>query len=219
LIGVAFLGEPRGAAAGRATEPSRWMTFPMLVLAAAVIAGGLVPFAAVRALWPAARQVLGPATSSAGDSALDTLRMLGLAAGAVWLSIAGLGLLLRVLVRRPAEPVGTWDCGYAAPTPRMQYTARSFSEHLLTRLVPRFLRPSAQPPAIAGPFPAAARFSTESEDPLTRQAYRPLLAAWAERASRIRWMQQGQLTVYVVYVLAAVVLALGWLSLRGWISP
>jgi hypothetical protein len=49
-------------------------------------------------------------------------------------------------------------------------------------------------------FPAPSRFSTESEDPVTRAAWRPLLATGAERVSRIRWMQQGQLPLYVVYI-------------------
>jgi len=217
LYGVAFLGEPRGEAAQRATEPSRWMTGPAIALAAAVALGGLFPAAVVQALWPAAAQLLGPEITSAGVP--GSLREVGLAAAAVWLAAGVTWLLLRALVGRPAEPVGTWDCGYAAPTARMQYTARSFSEHLISRLVPRWLRPGAHRPVLSWLFPAPSRFSTESEDPLTRRAYRPFLSTGADRFARIRWMQQGELHLYVVYILAAVVLALGWLSVRRWIQP
>ena len=50
--------------------------------------------------------------------------------------------------RRPSSARGkrsatdtTWGCGYAAPSARMQYTARAFSELLSERLIPRSLRP------------------------------------------------------------------------------
>ena len=92
--------------------------------------------------------------------------------------------------------------------------------NLVSRLLPPWLRPSTHRPSLgARLFPAPARFTTESEDPVTRAAWRPLLATGAERVSRIRWMQQGLLPVYVVYILATVVLALGWLSVRRWIWP
>ena len=218
LAGVAFLGEPRSAEAARATEPSRWMTWPMMLLAGALVVGGTSPGVAARALWPAAAQLLGPEIAGAGMP--PGLHPIGGAAVAVWLAVGLLWLTLRVLVRRAPKNVGTWDCGYAEPTPRMQYTARSFSEHLVSRLLPPWLRPSTHRPSLgARLFPEPARFSTESEDPVTRAAWRPLLATGAERVSRIRWMQQGQLPVYVVYILAAVVAALGWLSLRRWLWP
>jgi formate hydrogenlyase subunit 3/multisubunit Na+/H+ antiporter MnhD subunit len=218
LAGIAFLGEPRSAEASRATEPSNWMTWPMVALTAALVLGGIGPGTVARALWPAAAQVLGPELATAEPPA--GLHAVGGAALAIWLTVALLWLLLRVLARGAPQLVGTWDCGYAEPTPRMQYTARSFSEHLLSRLLPPWLRPSTHRPSLAGrPFPAPARFSTESEDPVTRRAYRPFLASGAERVSRIRWMQQGLLPVYVVYILATVVLALGWLSIRQWIQP
>jgi hypothetical protein len=167
-----------------------------------------------RWLWPAAAQLLGP-----GAEPPVGLAPIGNAAVAIWIAAGALWLLLRVLARRAPESVGTWDCGYAAPTPRMQYTASSFSEHLVTRLFPPWLRPLAQRVSLKRPFPGPARFATENEDPLTRAAYRPLLSRWADRFARIRWMQQGQLPLYVVYVLGAVLLALAWLQVRGWISP
>ena len=41
---------------------------------------------------------------------------------------AAAGLLVWRLRSHPATSAPTWDCGYAAPTPRIQYTARSFAE-------------------------------------------------------------------------------------------
>lgn len=219
LAGVAFLGEPRSEAARAAHEPSGWMTGPTLLLGMAVVAGGLLPGFAVRALSGAAAEVLGDGAAPALGAASDSLRVLGLASGAVWIAAATVGLALLWLTRRPAASVGTWDCGYAAPSPRMQYTASSFSEIAMTRLVPPALRPRALRAPLAWLFPRPSRFATATEDPLTRGAYAPFFSAWAERFARIRWMQQGVLHIYMVYILAVVVLALGWASVREWLAP
>ena len=59
----------------------------------------------------------------------------------------------RLLAGRQVERGPTWDCGYAAPTPRMQYTASSFASPLLL-LFRMFLRPRIDLHPPAGLFPA-----------------------------------------------------------------
>jgi hypothetical protein len=46
--------------------------------------------------------------------------------------------------------------------------------------------------------------------------YDPFFRRWAERFSRLRILQQGQVQIYLVYIMFMVVLALAWVSLRGW---
>ncbi|MGH7297756.1 MAG: proton-conducting transporter membrane subunit, partial [Polyangiaceae bacterium] len=109
-----------------------------------------------------------------------------------------------------------WACGYARPTARMQYTARSFSGLLDSRILPRALRPRASVPALRDGFPGRASLSTDCSDPVTRRFYEPLLSYWADRFARLRWMQQGFLHLYVLYILVAVLALLGWVSFRSW---
>jgi hypothetical protein len=48
--------------------------------------------------------------------------------------------------------------------------------------------------------------------------YQPFLARWADRFVRLRWLQQGILHIYILYILAVLVAALGWRSLRAWLG-
>jgi hypothetical protein len=124
-------------------------------------------------------------------------------------------LLLWARTRRAAR-AETWGCGYLAPSPRMQYTGRSFAELMAERLLPRAFRArtTARPPAAL--FAEPSTLSADRTDPLTRAAYQPFFDRWAHRLGRLRWLQQGLLHLYLLYILLFVVAALGWASLRRW---
>jgi hypothetical protein len=136
-----------------------------------------------------------------------------------WL-LAAVGLVALALLgltrRRPADTGPTWGCGYARPTVRIQYTGRSFAEMMAEHLVPRALRPHVKKQAPQGLFPAAGRYDAESPDPVSEGVYEPFFRRWADRFSRLRILQQGNVHVYVLYVLLTVMAALAWLSLRTW---
>jgi hypothetical protein len=110
----------------------------------------------------------------------------------------------------------TWGCGYAAPTPRMQYSARGFSELLTTRALPRWLRTATRWRSPEGTFPATAAFASDAVDPLTRGIYEPLLLRAGDYFARLRFLQQGNLHVYLLYILAAVIGGLTWIAVRDW---
>jgi hypothetical protein len=145
----------------------------------------------------------------------DALTPIGVVAALGW-AIVGVSALLAgaVLRSRPRSADETWGCGYASPSPRMQYTARSFSEFLAERLLPRFLAPCVRMPALRGSFPGPAALASEERDPVTRGAYEPLFHALATRFARLRALQQGNAHLYLTYILSAVLAALAWISLR-----
>ena len=79
---------------------------------------------------------------------LDWITVMGLLLIAALL-LAGLVLWLRLRRSAVASRAPTWGCGYAAPTPRMQYTSSSFAQ-MLVGLFGWVLRPRtarAQGPA------------------------------------------------------------------------
>jgi hypothetical protein len=49
--------------------------------------------------------------------------------------------------------------------------------------------------------------------------YEPVLVGSAKRFSRLRWLQQGLLHVYLLYILLVVVIAMAWMSFRAWLAP
>jgi hypothetical protein len=71
------------------------------------------------------------------------------------------------------------------------------AEHLL----PRFLRPHTKRQAPRGLFPCTGDFGAETPDPVSEKVYEPFFRRWAERFARLRILQQGQLHVYLVYIL------------------
>ncbi|MFI4982947.1 MAG: proton-conducting transporter membrane subunit, partial [Nevskiales bacterium] len=210
LTGIVLLGNPRSEAAERAHESSRWMLAPMLVLPVLCLLVAVAPNAIVSFLSPALDQVLGHKPGGTllalevADVPLFTLGTFNAATlAALGLVAAGLFAFWR---RAPRSDGATWGCGYVRPTPRIQYTGRSFAEMMAEFLIPRFLRPRTHRRAPQGLFPAPGEFHAASPDPVTQKVYEPFFRHWAERFSRLRILQQGNVHVYLVYILLVVVL-------------
>ncbi|HEX9294556.1 MAG TPA: proton-conducting transporter membrane subunit [Polyangiaceae bacterium] len=216
LVGIALLGEPRGRASAHAHESPAGMTVPMMMLAAISALVALYPHTFVAATSRVSAQLLGNvANPLMPDAPLATL---GRWNGCLWLALA-LGTLCRVAIhrRRSITLDATWGCGYARPSPRMQYTASSFAE-LISARMPKILRAELSVVAPSTLFPVPARLSSACSDPLTRGVYEPFVTRWAERFARLRWLQQGVLHVYLFYILFAALVALAWSSLYDWLG-
>jgi hydrogenase-4 component B len=188
----------------------------MLVLAGGCLVLSLRPTILVRPVSAFAGQLFGAEVSAAVESLAPSLAMLGAVSGGIGLLVAIAGAALAARLRRPAPAPLTWDCGYAAPTARMQYTASSFAQIATAQLLPEALSPPVAEQRPAGLFPARGRFRSNDADPLTRGWYEPFFTRWADRFVSLRWVQQGALHAYLFYILAAVVVALTWASVRGW---
>ncbi len=217
-FGVAFLGEPRTREAAHAHEGPRAMLVPMAIAAFLIALIGLAP-ALIAPLLDglAAEFVAGKGSAlfanefiALSGSALPPLADLAplaevtLAGLALALALALVFLLLRRRVARTAyRTVPTWDCGYAAPTARMQYTASSFGTTLVG-LFQWLVHPSRTRPTLTAPFPAASRAAETVPDVVLDRLVAPA-GAHAERAiARVRIVQDGRLHIYILYVLIAV---------------
>lgn len=196
------------------------MLGPMLLLVLLCLVVAVVPQLVTGWMAGALDQILGWQTGRTLvelESSEAPLSIVGYVNAGVLLSIAAGMLGLLVWSRQAVRAEGpTWGCGYVRPTVRMQYTGRSFAELLAEHLLPRFLRPHTARRAPRGLFPSKSDFGAESPDPVSEKVYEPFFRSWAERFSRLRVLQQGNLHVYLVYILLVVVLALAWVSLRTW---
>jgi formate hydrogenlyase subunit 3/multisubunit Na+/H+ antiporter MnhD subunit len=218
LIGIVLLGEGRSQAAKLAHESTFGMRGPMVSLAVFSIGMAIFPGALLRILTPVANQVFGPAVAERITRVQSSIGVLGVVNVAVWIAL-GLAIILWAVFRGPStQPVETWGCGYVAPTARMQYTARSFSEFISNRLLPRIMRARIVKEMPTSPFPSIGSFSSRCTDPLTHGVYEPFFARWADRFSRLRWIQQGALHVYLLYILIVAVVGLAWISWSPWTS-
>jgi hypothetical protein len=191
------------------------MVVPMAVLAVTCAAVGLFPGPVLRAVSGVADELLrSPRALSAAAVPLSTLAGFN---AAVWgLVVLGGGAAAFAMSKGKVVREPTWGCGYARPTARMQYTATAFSELLAQVLVPSPLRPRTVVSRPVSLFPGPAAFSSDCSDPMTRGFYEPFLERWGDRFARLRWMQQGLLHVYLVYILVALLIGLAWSSLSSW---
>jgi hydrogenase-4 component B len=215
VCGAAFLGNPRSLEAERAREAPVSMLIPMAVLALACAFIGLAP----SVLSP----VLDAAIASSGFGSMGALAdggVAGIAAPSIaslaplgyigWISASILVLAFIAFLagyRRKARRVLTWDCGYAEPTCRMQYTASSFARSVV-QMFGLILKPRGEGGRIKGQFPASTHRESEVDDAVLDRALVPTFHR-AERFARyFNRFQQGLTQQYVLYILVALVLLL-----------
>jgi formate hydrogenlyase subunit 3/multisubunit Na+/H+ antiporter MnhD subunit len=209
-FGIVFLGEPRSAQTAATHEANALMLTPMVLLAVGCVAVGLTGPWVLRGVWPAVALVAGPLAQP------ELHRLTGLlwwtSGGALAIILLTLVVLLvrwRLLARRVIGQAVTWDCGYAAPHPRMQYTASSFAQPItdLFRAVLWTRKRGRAPQAL---FPVDAELETETPDVGREGLYQPVFAAIKRTLGRFQVLQQGRVQIYVMYVVATLVVLLVW---------
>ncbi len=203
-FGAIFLGEPRSPHSLRAREAPRTMLLPMIALAACCAGIGLAPALVAPALDSAAAAwgVHAPLASAVPLGRISLAAALLVAA----LALAAAALAYRV---RRARTAPTWDCGYAVPAARMQYTSSSFAQ-MLVGLFAFALRPEETVPRLTAPFPAPSAYHGEVPDAVLDRLLLPLLRAGANAFESLRFIQRGNVQAYLGYILLTLVLLLVW---------
>ena len=113
------------------------------------------------------------------------------------------------LARRRVRSATTWDCGYASPTPRMQYTASSFAQPL-TESFGLLLQTRKVLTGLEGLFPQRAEFHSHTDDPYRRYIFQPLFQSISRAMSILRPLQQGKVQLYVLYIAVILLVLLLW---------
>src|SRR5271157_156902 len=207
-FGTVFLGEPRTEVVPRAHESGLAMRSTMGIGSLLCVAIGFWPAGALRLVVPAVALV-GQIPALASDASSPLLAMSRLAF-VLTLVIAVLALLRSALLRGRAVTQGvTWGCGYAAPSPRMQYTASSFAQPLLAPFAP-ILHVRVEEDGPSGYFPRGARYDEHISDVAGERFLIPGTRRVVRALSRLRVIQQGRVQLYVVYIVATLVALLVW---------
>lgn len=194
VIGAVFCGEPRTGEAAGSREVSPGMILPLIILfifscLLLVFSPQLVEYAVVLMVpeyWAAALKITGKLQMVVAFSIIGT-------------GLTVLLLIIRIiLTRRYGERhSATWDCGYALPTARMEYTGTSFSQCLVDFFgavlhpVRRIVRPQ-------GVFPEKAALTEEVADGGIARFWKPLFRICNRAADRVHALQSGSLHFYLL---------------------
>ena len=192
-----FLGAPRTSAAAHAHECGPWMRGPMLALAGACVLIGLAP----ALFWPALARAVGAWHPAWMDRQVPApLFMLGPVqiAIAVLASAAGAGLWWLVRTRGLRRGP-TWDCGYAAPTARMQYTGGSFAG-IGAGWFGWILQPERRLQRPRALFPLVALRVERLPETVLERVIEPAARAILQLSAAARRLQHGRLQFYIAYV-------------------
>lgn len=208
LVGIVFQGEPRSQAAVDVNEKGPAMLIPMVILAGACIIMGVYPgafmFMAVKALAPLnlgyGRIPLEPfARMSTHLTMAATLFLV--------LFLAALAFRKILYQGKSTGRSGTWGCGFTQPTTRMQYTGTSYSASIL-----EFFKPAApleeDHPPVSGLFPMTTHYHSRVHDIVERHLNRMTVSPVLWIFDKLRWIQHGDIHLYIGYILLAIVVLL-----------
>jgi formate hydrogenlyase subunit 3/multisubunit Na+/H+ antiporter MnhD subunit len=212
FFGVIFLGQPREAALARAHDAGLLERIGLVWLAAGCFALGLFPTQVVARLG-AVTQLLGlPALA---DSSAPWWMLVPLAdreasyAPTVFLvAVAAVVLLTFVAVRqlyhRSVRRGPPWDCGFVNLDARMQDTAEGFGQPIRHIFAPFF----AMQRELPTPFDRAPRYSVRVGDRIWQACYLPLGGIVQRIADSFAWIQQGRISIYLLYSFITLVVLL-----------
>jgi hydrogenase-4 component B len=211
VYGAVFLGTARTDHAHHAHESPSAITGPMGILSACCFLIGLLPplvapmLASAIAAWePGLKDA---SLRLAALAPLSSIMITGmLLTAALFIGGAALWLVPRYST---VEKGATWGCGYAAPSPRMQYTSSSFAQ-LLVGLFGWVLRPRIWRPKDMSLFPQATAFHSDVPEAVLDEAVLPAVRFSGWLFSWFRVLQQGSIQTYFLYIFIALIVLLLW---------
>jgi len=218
FFGVIFLGQPREATLAHAHDCGPLERLGLAWLALGCLLLGLLPLQVVAALSAVTRQLVGTAVPQAASQwwllapvpgrsvSYGPLVFLAATVGIVALTVLAVRLTYHQRVRRAAA----WDCGFGLLTPRMQDTAEGFGQPI-RNIFQSFFQIERELPA---PSDRAPRYRIAIADRFWSAVYEPLGRSVQRMANAVAFLQQGRISVYLLYsfVTLVVLLALALLA-------
>ncbi len=210
VYGSVFLGLPRTDGASDIQESPFTMRAPMVILAGCCLIIGLFPVCVIpilnraAACWIAAPDTVVPNLATAAPLGMVSIVSVAL------VCIVGCATIVLKRLSTSVPSVDTWDCGYARPDARMQYTASSFAQIIVT-IFGWALRPQIHDPQLEGTFPRKTKMHSHVDDPVLDSVLLPISKRIERLFNWFHCFHQGLTQHYVLYILIAMFLMLSTL--------
>jgi hydrogenase-4 component B len=211
-FGSVFLGTPRHNFHHSPEEAGFGGLIPMYAIVLLIMAIGLFPKTFIEAL----SKPIGLFTRNTPFNiqpgilpVTEALSMIGICA-AGFLLLTGLIYITRrrMTINRPQNFNITWNCGYVAPTSKMQYTASSFIR-AYRKLAEPFLSISKKKKEITEVFPITGGQETHPYDKAEEWFIDYPLQLLKTFFNRFIFLQNGNLQFYILYGIVFISLVLG----------
>ncbi|MBI3284765.1 MAG: hydrogenase 4 subunit B [Burkholderiales bacterium] len=219
FFGIVFLGQPREQKLHKAQDADTWEKLGLAWLVIACLALGLFPVHMMQMLEHVTHQLIGQETGLAISrqswlvlAPVSAERSSYMPVAFVFvLSLCCLltYLLVRKMYHGKFRRSAPWGCGFPLQNSRMQDTAEGFGQPIWQIFSPLFRIRRALPTA----FDKAPRYHVTIEDPFWELLYRPL-AKLHEYGGRVAGLlQQGRISVYLLYTFLTLLVLLLMVSL------
>ncbi|MBN2428765.1 MAG: hydrogenase [Deltaproteobacteria bacterium] len=206
-VGTVFLGEPRTVQAEKVHECGRCMRLSMTLLACFCLVIGLFPAIVVEPLAAVTGALLKTNDIPMGD-------LLAFCDNITLGAILFLGLTIVLMILRSwlyrgkqVDAAPTWGCGFTRATPRIQYTGTSFAAPAL-----EFFGPVAplreEYTGLDGPFPKPSSYQSKPQDLAEETATIGVALPIFRALKRLRWIQHGNIQLYIAYIVVAIILSI-----------
>ena len=218
VYGVAFLGQARSRHVRHARQVPLGMRAGEGLLAGLCLLFGALPTQVIALIDQVAVELLGGGVPQAGEhgwlwltpissdtasySAPLTILLFDLIAGvAIW-------WFLRRVPRRRVRRSDPWDCGFAPPSPRMQYSASAFAQPIRRVFALVFEIEESRPtPDAVGP-----RYRLRLGDHAWRLFYLPIARGVESASRRVVRLQSGNVRLYLGWTLGTLLVLLWIIS-------
>lgn len=220
-FGIPFLGLPRSHHATGAKESSPSMIAGMAILALLCLVFGIFPGSTIKLFSPAVLSLTGAEyMSSTGKNILYISEISsGLSPLAILVAMLAIFFAAVVLIRvvggkRRITYGNSWDCGIPSLTPRMQYTATAFTKpiRIIFKKIYRPRRDVKISYTLKPLLVKSIKYSSEITPFFDRYFYKPVANFIHSIAGKVKYLQSGDLHLYLGYILATLILLLVFMS-------
>jgi len=217
LYGISFLGRPRTIHAESAVEVPWVMNAGIGILVSFSLLFGLFPRVAVNLFDGIVLSLQGVSIKDQlngnvllvsfplhlNQNVISPAMAMGLCLAVILLAL----LIARVIGGKYKQRFyGTWDCGFKALTPRMQYSGRAFSKPI--KIVFRIFIRSTRELKLVGDVlyhPESIEYNVKTESSLEKYVYLPFIRGIAMLSEKLKFMiQTGSVHAYLLYIFVAV---------------
>ena len=207
VVGLAFLGEPRTKMAANAGEAGFSMRIIMVLMAITCLVIGLVPEPFIRLAFLGVNDI---AFLDGYDTAsfLLIIRHISMTAALFIAIFIGVSLFRKMLYRKKEIGSGpTWGCAFTQGTVRMQYTGTSYAAEMID-FYRSFVPVRKIYSGLSRIFPGKTTYETTVDDFAEIHSYKGLIKPLLRLMLKLRWIQHGNIQLYISYIILALVVLL-----------